>query len=56
MTPSIRARLEALEHSGEPTGQLPTILPDDAPDSEIERLRAQGLEVYRYSDGVGLFV
>lgn len=53
----IERRICALEQADTPIeGQLPTILPDDAPDSEMERLRALGLVVYRFSDSVELFV
>jgi hypothetical protein len=50
-------RVRALEQADTPIeGQLPTVLADDAPEAELERLRAAGVEVYRFSDGVGLFV
>ena len=53
----IERRICALETADNPeAGQLPNILPDDAPDSELERLRAAGVVAYRFSDAVGLFV
>ena len=53
----IERRICALETADNPeAGQLPTILPDDTPDSELERLRAAGVVAYRFSDSVGLFV
>jgi len=57
MAKSFNRRLAALEQARKPTeAALPTLLPDDAPDSELERLRALGLVVYRFSDAVELFV
>lgn|GEM_PF-6159614 len=53
----IERRMCALERAATPIeGQLPTLLPDDATDADLERLRAAGVEAYRFSDGVGLFV
>ena len=44
----IERRICALETADSPeAGQLPTILPDDAPDSELERLRGAGVMAYR---------
>ena len=53
----LNERLKRLEDSDKPgDGALPTVLPDDATDAELEALRADGVEVYRFSESVGLFV
>lgn len=53
----IERRICALEQADNPeAGQLPTILPDDAPKAELERLRDAGVVACRFSDGVDLFV
>ena len=54
---SIEKRLQALEappdHDGKP---VPLVVANDTPDSELERQRAGGREVHRWSDAVELFV
>lgn len=53
----IERRVCALERADNPdVGQLPTLLPDDAPEADLERLRAGGVVAHRFSDGVELFV
>ncbi len=49
-------RLRALERIEPEAGALPIVLPDDAPESELERLRAIGRKVYRWSDAPEQFV
>ena len=39
--PSLEARLQALERIEGEAGALPLVLPDEAPESELERLRAR---------------
>lgn len=51
----LEKRLKALETPPD-AKPLPVVLADDAPDGEIDRLRRAGLEVYRLSDAVELFV
>lgn len=53
----IERRICALESADKPIeGQLPTLLPDDAPEAELERLRVAGVVACRFTDGVELFV
>lgn len=49
---TLSRRLELLEQTTDPdrAKPLPEVASDDAPDSEIERLRKRGREVLRYSD------
>jgi len=54
---TIKRRICALEKADSPNaGALPTVLPDDATDADLERLRTAGVEAYRFADAVGLFV
>ena len=56
-TSSIRNRLETLEAADSPDGKrLPTALPDDATDAQIATLRAQGVDAYRFSEIVEIFI
>lgn len=53
---TLEQRVQTLE-AGQ-TGQLaalPVVLPDDAPAAEIERLRAQGIEVFTMTHAVERF-
>lgn len=51
----IERRICALESADKPIeGQLPTVLPDDAPEAELERLRRGGRVVLRFSDFLDL--
>ncbi len=57
MTNALHRRLLALEtRDSHHAKQLPDVVGDDTPDSELERLRRAGREVYRMSDAVELFV
>ena len=57
MNVSIRNRLETLEAADSPGGQpLPTVLFDGTTDAQIAELRASGIETYRFSDVVGVFI
>lgn len=54
---TLNARLLALEATdSEHAKPLPTVVPDDTPADELERLRRGGREVYRWRDAVELFV
>ena len=54
---AIEKRLQALETPPDADSrQLPTVVPDDVPDAELERLRRGGQLVYRWRDAVELFV
>lgn len=54
---ALRRRLHALETTTATQAKpLPTVVPDDMPAEELERLRRGGREVYRWSDAVELFV
>lgn len=54
---TLERRLQALEGTTDPQAKpLPTVLSDDTPADELERLRSGGREVYRLSDAVELFV
>ena len=54
---ALRRRLQALEGTTDSHAKpLPTVVPDDTPAEELERLRRGGREVYRWSDAVELFV
>ena len=54
---TLNARLEALEGTTAPQAKpLPTVVSDDTPADELERLRRGGREVYRLSDAVEIFV
>ncbi len=54
---NIEKRLQALEAPPDKDGKpLPTVVPDETPDSELQRLRRAGHEVYRWSDAVEHFV
>ncbi|MBH1978498.1 MAG: hypothetical protein I8H67_09025 [Comamonadaceae bacterium] len=54
---ALHRRLLALETTTDPQAKpLPTVVPDDTPADELERLRRGGREVYRLSDAVELFV
>ena len=47
----IERRVERLEGPQEwRAGRLPTIVPDDAPQAEIDRLRRRGIDVHRFGD------
>lgn len=53
----IERQVCALERADTPIeGQLPTLLPNDAPEADVERLRDAGVVAYRFSDGVEVFV
>jgi len=57
MNTSLSRRLLALEVPPDINGKpLPMVVPDDTPADELERLRRAGLEVYRLSDAVEIFV
>lgn len=57
MITSLSRRLLALEVPPDINGKpLPTVVSDDTPADELERLRSGGREVYRLSDAVELFV
>ena len=57
MNTSLSRRLLALEVPPDINGKpLPMVVPDDTPADELERLRRAGLEVYRLSEAVELFV
>ena len=49
---TLDARLLALESldGGDTAKQLPEVVPDSTPDTELARLRKNGREVYRESD------
>lgn len=48
---ALTRRLERLEATdSDQAKQLPDVVPDDTPDSELSRLRKHGREVYRESD------
>lgn len=56
----LESRLQVLENAPRaPDGRLPRPLPivlsDDAPQAEIDALRARGLEAYRFSEAVEVF-
>jgi hypothetical protein len=53
MNERLRRRLERLEgpYRREP-GELPLVLPDDAPADELERLCAAGIEAVRFAEFV----
>lgn len=54
---SIEKRLQALEAPlGMDGNYLPKVVPDETHDSELQRLRRAGHEVYRFSDVLELFV
>ena len=53
---SLERRLLALERAEPETGALPYVVPDDTPETELERLRATGREVYRWRDAPEAFV
>ena len=54
---AIERRLQALEGTKDSYARLlPDVVPDDTTDSELERLRRGGREVYRWRDAVELFV
>lgn len=54
---TLHRRLQALEGTKDSHARaLPTVLPDDTPEADLDRLRAAGREVYRLSDAVELFV
>ena len=54
---ALRRRLLVLEGTTDPHAKpLPTVVPDDTPAEELERLRRGGREVYRWRDAVELFV
>ena len=54
---TLERRLLALEVPPDFNGKpLPTVVPDDTPADELERLRRGGREVYRLSDAVEIFV
>lgn len=54
---TLHRRLQALECTTDSNAKpLPTVVPDNTPAEELERLRRGGREVYRWSDAVGLFV
>lgn len=54
---TLERRLLALEGTTDNHAKpLPTVLPDDTPADELERLRRGGREVYRWRDAVELFV
>jgi len=46
----IAQRLEALEQSNNPLGQLPFVVLDTCSDEELERLQCNGRKVFRFSD------
>lgn len=51
MNASLSRRLEVLEATDDDTAkQLPDVVPDSTPDTELARLRTHGREVYRESD------
>ena len=57
MNTSLSRRLLALEVPPDINGKpLPTVVSDDTPADELERLRSGGREVYRLSDAVEIFV
>ena len=57
MTSALSRRLRALEVPPDINGKpLPMVVPDDTSADELERLRRAGLEVYRLSDAVEIFV
>lgn len=57
MNTSLSRRLMALEVPPDINGKpLPTVVPDDTPAAEIERLRRAGLEVYHLRDAVEVFL
>ena len=57
MTAALSRRLRALEVPPDINGKpLPMVVPDDTPADELERLRRAGLEVYRLSDAVEVFL
>jgi hypothetical protein len=49
---TLRRRLHELERLDAPAGLLPLVLPDDAPDADLDRLRRQGWQVFRLTDFV----
>ena len=53
---TLEKRLQALEAIKPQTRALPTVLPDDTSDADLNRLRAAGVEAYRFSDAVELFI
>ena len=53
----IEKRLQALEAPPDRDGKpVPLVVGDDTPDSELQRLRIGGREVYRMSDAVEFFI
>jgi hypothetical protein len=57
MTSALSRRLRALEVPPDINGKpLPMVVPDDTSADELERLRRAGLEVYRLSDAVEVFL
>lgn len=50
---ALKRRVDALEATDTAQAkQLPDVVPDDTPDTELERLRRHGREVFRMSDFV----
>ena len=49
-TMNIKRRLFELERLDALAGLLPLVLPDDAPDADLDRLRRQERQVFRLTD------
>ena len=53
---TLEKRLQALEAIKPQIGASPTVLPDDASEADLDRMRAAGVEAYRFADAVELFI